>query len=50
MALFVPGGIVLGGRDIVTGVVIMVLLGAVTGLFPALRARRLTIIQALGRH
>ena len=37
-------------NDLATGITIMILLGLVTGIFPALRARRLTIIQALGRH
>jgi ABC-type antimicrobial peptide transport system permease subunit len=36
-------------RDIVFGVLLVVLLGAGTGLIPALQARRLKIVDALRR-
>jgi putative ABC transport system permease protein len=50
MSLFVPGGMVLHARDLAIALAIMTALGLVTGIFPALRARRITIIQALSRH
>ena len=39
----------LGLDDILIGVLIVIVVGAVVSAAPALQARRLTIIQALGR-
>jgi len=42
-------GLMLSNEALVTGVLLMVLAGIVAGVFPALRAMRLTIVEALAR-
>lgn len=42
-------GLVLSNEALVMGVLLMVLAGIVAGVFPALRAMRLTIVEALAR-
>jgi putative ABC transport system permease protein len=47
-AVFLPG-IVLTGEAMLTAVVLMIVAGVITGIFPAMRAMRLTIVEALAR-
>jgi putative ABC transport system permease protein len=49
VAAFLPG-FVLTGAVISLGVVVMVLLGLLTGILPALQGMRLSIVNALGRR
>lgn len=49
VAAFLPG-FVLTGAVISLGVVVMVLLGILTGILPALQGMRLSIVNALGRR
>jgi putative ABC transport system permease protein len=49
VAAFLPG-FVLSGAVISLGVVVMVLLGLLTGILPALQGMRLSIVNALGRR
>jgi len=44
-----PGGLVLTNEALLTGVLIMLLAGIAAGIFPAMRAMRLTIVEALAR-
>lgn len=49
VAAFLPG-FVLTGAVISLGIVVMVLLGLLTGILPALQGMRLSIVNALGRR
>jgi putative ABC transport system permease protein len=48
MAAFLPG-LALTSEAALGGVLIMILAGAIAGIFPAIRAMRLTIVEALAR-
>ena len=48
-AAMLPGGLVLTSESMITGLVIMLFAGILAGIFPALRAMRLTIVDALNR-
>jgi len=48
MAAFLPG-LALTNEALLSGVLIMILAGAIAGIFPAIRAMRLTIVEALAR-
>jgi ABC-type antimicrobial peptide transport system permease subunit len=49
MAAVLPGGLVLTAGAMLTGFVIMIFAGIAAGFFPAMRAMRLTIVDALAR-
>lgn len=49
MGTFLPGGLVLSAEAVLNGILFMILAGIAAGLFPALRAMRLTIVDALNR-
>ena len=48
-AAMLPGGLVLTSESMITGLLIMLCAGILAGFFPALRAMRLTIVDALNR-
>ena len=48
-AAILPGGLLLTGEALLTGLLFMVLAGVAAGIFPAVRAMRLTIVEALAR-
>ena len=48
MAAFLPG-LALTNEALLGGVLLMILAGAVAGIFPAIQAMRLTIVEALAR-
>ena len=48
-AAMLPGGLVLTSESMITGLLIMLCAGVLAGFFPALRAMRLTIVDALNR-
>ena len=48
-AAMLPGGLVLTSESMITGLLIMLFAGILAGIFPALRAMRLTIVDALNR-
>lgn len=49
IAAILPGGLVLTGEAALTALLFMVLAGIASGIFPAMRAMRLTIVEALNR-
>lgn len=46
-AAILPGGLMLNDEAVISGVLLMILAGIAAGIFPALRAMRLTIVEAL---
>jgi putative ABC transport system permease protein len=48
-AAILPAGLMLNNEALLTGLLLMVLAGFAAGVFPALRAMRLTIVEALAR-
>jgi len=49
MAMFVPGGIVVSTEIVLLAVALMIGAGVLAGIFPALKAMRLSIVDALAR-
>jgi len=49
MAMFVPGGIVVSSDIVLLAIALMIGAGVIAGIFPALKAMRLSIVDALAR-
>lgn len=49
MAMFVPGGIVVSADIVLLAIALMIGAGVIAGIFPALKAMRLSIVDALAR-
>jgi len=49
MAMFVPGGIVISADIILLAIAVMIAAGLLSGVFPAVKAMRLSIVDALAR-